>query len=60
MSTEFKKMNTEELNKALKEKREKILNIRFSLSGGHSRKTSESRTLKQEVAQILTLLKTTK
>lgn len=60
MSTDFKKMNTEDLNKALKEKREKILNIRFSLSGGRSRKTSEARTLKQEVAQILTLLKTTK
>lgn len=60
MSTEFKKMNTEDLNKSLKEKREKILNIRFSLSGSHSRKTSELRTLKQEVAQILTFLKTTK
>ncbi len=60
MSTDFQKMNTEELLKALKEKREKLLNIRFSVSGSRTKKTSEVRTLKKEIAQMLTVLKTTK
>ena len=53
-------MNPEDLQKNLTEKREKILNTRFSLSGSRTKKTSEARTLKREVAQILTVLKTTK
>lgn len=60
MSKDFQKMNTSDLQKALKEKREKLLNVRFSLSGSKSRKTSETRTLKKEVAQILTVLNATK
>lgn len=60
MSTDFKKMNTEELQKTLAEKRENLLNTRFSLSGSRSRKSSETQTLKREIAQILTLLQTTK
>lgn len=60
MSTDFKKMNTTELQKTLKEKREKLLDTRFSLSGSRTRKTSETRTLKKEVAQILTILNATK
>ena len=60
MSKDFQKMNTQDLQKTLSEKREKLLNTRFSLSGSRSRKTSESRTLKREIAQILTLLQTTK
>lgn len=57
MSTDFKKMNQDELAKALKEKQEKLRDIRFSLSGSRSRKTSETRTLKREIAQIMTALK---
>ena len=60
MSTDFKKMNTADLQKALIEKREKVLNNRFSLSGSRTKKTSEARTLRREIAQILTLLQTTK
>lgn len=60
MSKDFTKMNTVDLQKALKEKREKLLNTRFSISGSRSRKTSEIRTLKKEVAQILTILNATK
>lgn len=60
MSKDFQKMNETDLQKALKEKREKLLNTRFSLSGSRSRKTSETRTLKKEVAQILTILNATK
>jgi ribosomal protein L29 len=60
MSKDFQKMNTQDLQKALTEKREKLLNVRFSLSGSRTKKTSEARTLKREVAQILTVLKTTK
>jgi len=36
------------------------LNTRFSLSGSRTRKTSEVRTLKREIAQILTMLNATK
>ena len=60
MSTDFKKMNTEELQKTLKEKQEALLKTRFSLSGSRSRKTSETRTLKREIAQIMTQLNATK
>ncbi len=60
MSTDFKKMNTEDLLKALKEKKEKLLDIRFSVSGSRTKKTSEVRTLKKEIAQMLTVLKATK
>jgi ribosomal protein L29 len=60
MSKDFKKMNTVDLQKALTEKREKLLNTRFSLSGSRSKKTTETRTLKKEVAQILTILNETK
>ncbi len=60
MSKDFQKMNTQDLHKTLTEKREKLLNVRFSLSGSRTKKTSEARTLKREVAQILTVLKTTK
>ena len=60
MSTDFKKMNNEDLQKALKEKREKLLLDRFSLSGSRSKKTADTKTTKREIAQILTLLTTTK
>ncbi len=60
MSKDFQKMNTQDLQKALTEKREKLLNIRFSVSGSRSKKTTEVRTLKREIAQILTVLKATK
>jgi ribosomal protein L29 len=60
MFKDFQKMNNDDLQKALKEKREALLNVRFSLSGSRTRKTSEARTIKREVAQIMSLLSTTK
>lgn len=60
MSKDFKKMNNVDLQKTLTEKREKLLNVRFSVSGSRSKKTTEVRTLKKEVAQILTILNETK
>jgi len=60
MSKDFQKMNTEDLTKALIEKKEKLLNIRFSFSGSKTKKSAEVRTLKKEIAQILTILHTTK
>lgn len=60
MSTDFTKMNSEELQKALREKQEGILKTRFSLSGSRTRKTSEMRTLRREIAQIMTQLNTNK
>lgn len=60
MFKDFQKMNNADLTKALKKKREELLNVRFSLSGSRSRKTTETRTLKREIAQIMSLLETTK
>lgn len=60
MSKDFQKMNTADLEKSLKEKREKLLNNRFSFSGSRTKKSAEVRTLKKEIAQILTVLKATK
>lgn len=60
MSNDFQKMSESDLRKALSEKKEALLNVRFSLSGSRSRKTSDSRTLRREIAQISTLLKATK
>jgi ribosomal protein L29 len=60
MSTDFTKMNSEELQKALREKQDGILKTRFSLSGSRTRKTSEMRTLRREVAQIMTQLNANK
>jgi ribosomal protein L29 len=60
MSKDFQKMNTEDLQKALIERREKLLNTRFSFAGSRTKKSAEVRTLKKEIAQILTTLKATK
>ena len=60
MSKDFQKMNTADLQKALTEKREKLLNNRFSFAGSRTKKSAEVRTLKKEIAQILTVLKTSK
>ncbi|MEN9921669.1 MAG: Ribosomal protein [Candidatus Parcubacteria bacterium] len=60
MSKDFQKMNTEDLHKAITEKRAKLLDIRFSFAGSRTKKTKDVRTLKREIAQILTVLKTTK
>lgn len=59
MYKDFQKMNNDELQKTLKDKRESLLNVRFSLSGSRTRKTSEARTIKREVAQIMSLLNKT-
>lgn len=53
-------MNTEDLNQALKEKREALLNIRFSLSGSRTRKSADTRNIKREIAHIQTILTSTK
>lgn len=53
-------MNNEDLQKALKTKREALMDVRFSLSGSRTKKSAEVKTLKKEVAQIMSLLTTTK
>ncbi len=60
MSKDFQKMNTEELQKALTEKKGKLLDMRFSFAGSRTKKAKDVRTLKKEIAQILTVLKATK
>ncbi len=60
MSNDFQKMNREELEKALKEKREALLDNRFNLSGGRTKKANQNRVLKREIAQILALTNSAK
>lgn len=60
MFKDFQKMNNEDLQKALKTKREALMDVRFSLSGSRTKKSAEVKTLKKEVAQIMSLLTTTK
>ena len=60
MYKDFQKMNTEDLTKTLKQKRESLLDVRFSLSGSRTRKSTETKNLKKDIAQITMLLETTK
>jgi len=60
MYKDFQKMNTEDLSKTLKQKREALLDVRFSLSGSRTRKSTESKQLKKDIAQLTMLLETTK
>ncbi len=60
MFKDFQKMNNTDLLKALKEKREALMNVRFSLSGSQTRKSAEIKTLKREIAQLMSLIATTK
>lgn len=60
MFKDFQKMNNDDLLKALKTKREALMNVRFSLSGSQTRKSAEIKTLKREIAQLMSLIATTK
>ena len=55
---ELKQKNKEEMQKLLEEDREKLRQLRFDLAGGKVKNVREVRKVKKEIAQILTLLKT--
>lgn len=54
---DFTKQSVEDLQKAVTEKREALRAFRFGGAGSRSRNVREGRTLRKEVAQILTELR---
>jgi len=55
---EVRQKPKEELTKLLSEKRNRLLSLRFDLSGGRVKNVKEIREAKKDVARILTLMKT--
>jgi len=53
---ELRKRPKEEIQKILKDDREKLKQLRFDLAAGKVRNIREIRKVKKEIAQILTLL----
>lgn len=56
---EIAKKNEKELQQLLKEKREKLRQLRFVLATGKVKNVREIRMLKKDIARILTILKIT-
>lgn len=54
--SEFKDKNTKDLLKALTEKRDALQDFRFGVSGGKAKNVKEGRTLRKDIARILTEL----
>ncbi len=54
---EFSRIPQGELQRILREKREKLREFRFNLAGGKVKNVSEIRETKKDIARILTLLK---
>lgn len=54
---DLKKQENSELLKAVADKREALRTMRFSAAGSRSRNVREGRTLRKEIAQILTELR---
>ncbi len=53
---DLKKMETTELVKGVADKREELRSMRFGAAGSRSRNVREGRTIKKEIAQMLTEL----
>lgn len=53
---DIRKKSESDLNKMLKDKREALRDFRFAGAGGRTRNVREGRTLRHEIAQILTVL----
>jgi large subunit ribosomal protein L29 len=54
---DFNKKTKEDLNHALKEKREKLFQLKFDLASGKIKNVREIRQVKKDIARILTFLK---
>jgi len=54
---ELRKKTKEELQKILRDDREKLRQLRFDLVAGKVKNVREIRKVKEEIARILTLLK---
>ncbi|QQG38158.1 MAG: 50S ribosomal protein L29 [Candidatus Kaiserbacteria bacterium] len=55
--TDYKDKNREDLLKVVSQKREALRLFRFGGAGSRTRNTREGRTLRKEIAQILTELR---
>lgn len=56
MKSTLKETSTEELKKIVKEKRDALRDLRFSLSSSTTRNVKLTRTLRKDVARALTQL----
>jgi large subunit ribosomal protein L29 len=56
-AAELRKKSKEELEKILKEKRERLQKLRFDLSLGKLKNVREIRQTKKDIARILTIIK---
>jgi len=54
---EIKRKSNKELQKTLKESREKLRQLRFDLAAGKVKNIREIRTIKKDIARILTCLR---
>ncbi len=55
---ELRKKTKKELNRSLREKRERLRQLRFDLTSGKVKNVREIRAIKKDIARILTILKT--
>lgn len=55
-SKELRQKTKDELNRMLKENREKIRSLRFDLASRKLKKTNELGKVKKQIAQVLTIL----
>jgi len=53
---ELKLKNTAELNKLLKEEQDKLMQLRFKLSGSQIKKVHQLKVAKRNIARLLTIL----
>jgi large subunit ribosomal protein L29 len=53
---DFKKYTNEDLAKEIAEKREALRNFRFGSAGSRTRNTREGRTLRRDIARLMTEL----
>gem|GEM_PF-2281264 len=56
--TDVKKKSTKELNKALTENRESLRKLRFGFAGSTKSDTQSMKSLKRNIARIMTELRT--
>ena len=54
--TDLKKYSVDDLRKEINEKREALRQFRFGSAGSRSRDTRQGRTLRKDVARLLTAL----
>lgn len=57
--TELRRKSKQELKKLLEDNREKLRQLRFDLSAGKVKNVREIRRIKREIAQTLTILRST-